>query len=56
MAVARADATQRLTQAGNAAQRARYLPRVLTGELIGAMGMTAPKPTGAWALASAWQP
>lgn len=28
--------------AGNAAQRARYLPRVLTGELIGAMGMTEP--------------
>jgi isovaleryl-CoA dehydrogenase len=28
--------------AGNAAQRARYLPRVLSGELIGAMGMTEP--------------
>jgi isovaleryl-CoA dehydrogenase len=28
--------------AGNAAQRARYLPRVLSGELIGGMGMTEP--------------
>jgi isovaleryl-CoA dehydrogenase len=28
--------------AGNDAQRARYLPRVLTGEWIGAMGMTEP--------------
>ncbi|MEZ4361029.1 MAG: acyl-CoA dehydrogenase family protein [Kofleriaceae bacterium] len=29
-------------QAGSPAQRARYLPRTLTGELIGAMGMTEP--------------
>jgi isovaleryl-CoA dehydrogenase len=28
--------------AGNAAQRARYLPRTLSGELIGGMGMTEP--------------
>lgn len=28
--------------AGNASQRARYLPRTLTGERIGAMGMTEP--------------
>src|SRR5215510_11933187 len=28
--------------AGNPSQRKRYLPRVLTGELIGAMGMTEP--------------
>lgn len=28
--------------AGNAEQRARYLPRVLSGELVGAMGMTEP--------------
>jgi isovaleryl-CoA dehydrogenase len=28
--------------AGNAAQRSRYLPRVLSGETIGAMGMTEP--------------
>src|SRR5258705_7564605 len=28
--------------AGNPAQRKRYLPRVLSGELIGAMGMTEP--------------
>ena len=28
--------------AGNAAQRARYLGRTLTGELVGAMGMTEP--------------
>ncbi|HUJ60278.1 MAG TPA: acyl-CoA dehydrogenase family protein, partial [Kofleriaceae bacterium] len=28
--------------AGNAAQRARYLPNVLTGEWIGAMAMTEP--------------
>src|SRR6187549_1270821 len=28
--------------AGNASQRARYLPRVLSGELIGARGMTEP--------------
>src|SRR3954471_23738424 len=28
--------------AGNDAQRAKYLPKVLTGEHIGAMGMTEP--------------
>src|SRR3954471_15400129 len=28
--------------AGNDAQRAKYLPKVLTGEWIGAMGMTEP--------------
>ena len=28
--------------AGNAAQRKKYLPKVLTGEVIGAMGMTEP--------------
>lgn len=28
--------------ASNAAQRARYLPRTLTGEVVGAMGMTEP--------------
>jgi isovaleryl-CoA dehydrogenase len=29
--------------AGNASQRTRYLPRVLSGELIGGMGMTEPQ-------------